>query len=146
MKICRKSSGISLTATSKHQDNRRERKPCPLRQYTDSLVPDFFNLHVILLVTSALTSQVYLPVHGPAVWGADHSPQTLWVRQILELTQSGSIERPLQTISRFALMWGTFWRFAVLCRMRSVIGLGVGAGAYALAKLAVSDIATSEYS
>lgn len=27
----------------------------------------FFNLHVILLVTSALTSQVYLPVHGPAV-------------------------------------------------------------------------------
>lgn len=29
--------------------------------------------------------------------------------------------------------------------MRSVIGLGVGAGAYALAKLAVSDICTPEY-
>lgn len=52
--------------------------------------------------------------------------------------------------SNYEQVWpwceAAFWRFAVLCRMRSVIGLGVGAGAYTLAKLAVSDIGTSEYS
>lgn len=110
-KTCRRSSVICPFVMSKRLDKAREPKRCQLGPYTMLLNathsapptthpmscncltpvaahfpqltfrhPTSFCWWTILMVM--LTPQVYLPLHGPAVWSSACCSKTLWVRQL----------------------------------------------------------------